>query len=134
MATNLSGVWLFNPERSTLRGATPKRMTVTIDHREPHISKHVQSTTADGKEQETTFEFTVGAETVNIVQGMAVRTTARWQDDELMIESWMKTPARELHFKDFWSISDDGLTVTMAHRNDDLHGQISVLERQITPD
>jgi len=35
-------------------------------------------------------------------------------------------PDRELHFKNHWSLSDDGQTLTMAHRDDDLAGQIAV--------
>lgn len=46
-----------------------------------------------------------------------------------MIESLMKVSDREYHFKDHWSFSDDGRTLTMAHRDDDLAGQISVLEK-----
>jgi hypothetical protein len=41
----------------------------------------------------------------------------------------MKAPDREFKFKDYWSLSSDGRMLTMAHRNDDLAGQISVLEK-----
>jgi hypothetical protein len=46
----------------------------------------------------------------------------------------MKTPARDAYFKDHWSLSDDGRTLTMAHRDDDLAGQTSVLERSSQTD
>jgi hypothetical protein len=32
-------------------------------------------------------------------------------------------------FRDYWSLSDDGATLTMAHRDDDLAGQTTVLKR-----
>jgi hypothetical protein len=41
----------------------------------------------------------------------------------------METKDRALHFKDYWSLSADGATLTMAHRDDDLAGQTSVLHR-----
>ena len=86
-------------------------------------------TNADGTEQRMTFRFETGAETTNPIGGATARTRARWEGTELVIESWMKTPAREAYFKDHWSLSEDGRTLTMAHRDDDLAGQISVLEK-----
>ena len=134
MSTNFSGIWLFNHQKSHMRAQAPELMVITIDHREPHIFQHVQTTTADGVEQGTAFEFIVGAEVVNNVGGLPVRTTATWKGDELVVESSMKTAARELHFRDYWSVSDNGLTLTMAHRDDDLVGQVSVLEKRLGPE
>jgi hypothetical protein len=57
------------------------------------------------------------------------RTHARWDGTELVIESWLETPDRRLHLKDHWSLSADGQTLTMAHRDDDLAGQIVVNEK-----
>jgi len=51
-----------------------------------------------------------------------------------VIESRMTTPDRESHFKDHWSLSNDGQTLTMAHRDDDLAGQVSVLEKSSQAD
>jgi hypothetical protein len=61
-------------------------------------------------------------------------TRAWWEGAEIVIESRMKTPARDAYFKDHWSLSDDGRTLTMAHRDDDLAGQTSVLERSSQTD
>jgi hypothetical protein len=36
---------------------------------------------------------------------------------------------REAHFRDFWSLSSDGQTLIMEHRDDDLAGQITFLEK-----
>ena len=44
-------------------------------------------------------------------------------------ESWMQFAAREMHFCDCWSLSSDGQTLTMEHRNDDLAGQLTILDR-----
>ena len=81
-----------------------------------------------------TFTYETGAETTNSVGEATARTHARWEGMELVIESRMKTPAREAHFKDHWSLSDDGRTLTMAHRDDELAGQISVLEKSSQAD
>jgi hypothetical protein len=47
----------------------------------------------------------------------------------LVIESAMKVADREVRLRDHWSLSADGQTLTMAHPDDDLAGQTSVLEK-----
>ncbi len=80
---------------------------------------------ADGGAQRIAFHYeTTGDETTNAVGDRTVRSRARWDGAELVIESWMETVGRVFHFKDRWSLSDDGQTLTMAHRDDDLAGQI----------
>jgi hypothetical protein len=59
----------------------------------------------------------------------SIRGSARWEGDELIIESWIRLGTREMHFCDCWSLSSDGRTLTMEHRNDDLAGQLTILDR-----
>jgi len=126
---DFTGVWQVNFERSILRGSAPKQIRMKIDHREPTLVQEILFTTASGKEQRMTFGYETGTDTANSIGGATARTCARWEGTELVIESRMKTPDREVHFKDHWSLSADGRTLTMAHRDDDLAGQISVLEK-----
>jgi hypothetical protein len=126
---DFTGVWEMNCERSVLHGSTPRRILVKIEHRDPQLIQQVLFTAAGGVEQRMTFTFQAGAETTNLVGGATARTHARWEGIELVIESLMKTAGREVHFKDHWSLSEDGRTLTMAHRDDDLAGQIAVLEK-----
>jgi hypothetical protein len=100
-----------------------------IAHREPRLIQQVLLTHAGGSEQRMTFTYETDAETINSVGEFAVWTCARWEGRELLIESRMETPGREVHLKDYWSLSDDGQTLSMAHRDDDLAGQISVFEK-----
>jgi hypothetical protein len=124
----------MNFERSILRGSAPKRILVRIEHREPRLIQQILFTNAGGTEQRMTFTYETDVETTNSVGEGKARTHARWEGMELVIESRMKTPGREVHFKDHWSLSDDGRTLTMAHRDDDLAGQISVLEKSSQAD
>jgi hypothetical protein len=105
-----------------------------IEHREPRLVQQIHLTNADGVEKQVTFAYETGAETTNSVGGAPARTAARWEGEELIIESRMMTPCREVHFKDHWSLSGDGRTLTMAHRDDDLAGQISILEKRTPGD
>jgi hypothetical protein len=131
---DFSGVWELNFERSILRGPAPQRILMMIDHREPHLSQRIHYVDAGGAEQRVTFRYETGAETTNSVGESIARTRARWEGLELVIESRLKTPERDFHFRDHWSLSDDGRTLTMAHRDDDLAGQITVLEKRSPAD
>jgi len=131
---DFTGVWVLNLERSILRGQAPKRIVMQIEHREPRLVQQIHFTSADGVERRMTFAYETGAETTNSLGGAPARTSARWEGEELVVESKVKTPCREVHFEDHWSVSDDGRTLTMAHRNDDLAGQIAVLEKRSLAD
>ena len=112
-----------------MRGAAPARMRVKIKHTEPALVQMIVVSNAEGTESAQTFQMSTAGETTNSVGAATLRTRARWDGSELVIESWMPTPHREFHFKDHWSLSADGKTLTMAHCDDDLAGQIAVLER-----
>lgn len=126
---DFTGTWKLSLDNSRLRGPTLKQLLMKIEHREPVLIQEVWFTDGSGSERRQTFTVEIGAETFNPISGLTARTHARWEGTELVIESRMKTPEREFHFKDNWSLSGDGQTLTMAHRDDDLAGQISVLDR-----
>ena len=127
---DFTGVWELKLERSVLRGQAPRRIAMEIEHREPRLVQKIQLTDADGAEKRMTFAYEAGAETTNSLGGAPARTSAHWEGAVLVIESRVKTPCREVHLRDHWSLSDDGRTLTMAHHDDDLAGQISILEKR----
>lgn len=131
---DFTGVWEMNFKRSILRGPAPKRILMKIEHREPRLIQHILYAKADGMEQQMTFAYETDADTTNSVGEATARTRARWEGMDLVIESMMKTPDREVYLKDHWMLSDDGQLLTMAHRDDDLAGQISVLEKSSQTD
>ena len=126
---DFTGVWELNLEMSRMLGSVPRAMLVRIDHQDPLLVQYVLVNGGDGVERRQTFRCEAGAETTNLISGLDCRTRARWEGLELLIESWMKTPARDLHFVDYWSLSPDGSRLTMEHRDDDLAGQVAVLGR-----
>jgi hypothetical protein len=124
---DFSGLWQVDLERSTLRGEAPSLILVKIEHDSAELIQELHVTRKDGTESAVVFRFdTSGQETTNA----QVRSVVRWIDSELLIESWIEAKDRVLHFKDYWSLSPDGNTLTMAHRDDDLSGQTSVLRRR----
>ena len=131
---NFTGVWKLNLEKSTMRGALPKQILMNIEHRDPSLIQQILLTDANGREQRHVFTCRVGVEVSNSFGGIELRTSAQWYGGELVIESRMNTGGRDFYFKDHWSLSEAGRTLTMAHRDDDLAGQISVLEKMSDAD
>ena len=125
--SDFSGLWQADLAASTLRGDLPTHVFVQIEHRAPKLIQEMHVTRKDGTESSVKFTYdTSGRETTN----GQVSSLLRWVGAELLIESWMETKDRVFHFKDYWSLSPDGDTLTMAHRDDDLAGQTSVLRRR----
>ena len=80
-------------------------------------------------EQAATLSKTVGwVYGWEMLQRRAVKFS-RWEGAELIIESWMRAGEREMHFRDCWSRSPDAQRLTMEHRDDDLAGQLTILDR-----
>ena len=113
MNLDFSGVWKANLEKSNILSARPKAMMVKIAYSDPALLVEMVITQ------------------MNLVGTLQVRSRSRWVGTELLIESWMNFGGREGHFRDYWSLSPDGGTLRMEHRDDDLAGQITVLERVI---
>jgi hypothetical protein len=130
MSSDLSGLWRADLERSKLLGLAPKALSAKINHSDPALDVEMLITKADGSEDRLRFGgLTTDEEVTNQVSGAQMRSRLRWVGTELLIESWMKLGGREAHFCDYWSLSGDGLALTMEHRDDDLAGQITLFER-----
>lgn len=128
MSPDFSGVWKANLEISKLLGSAPKAVLVKIDHSEPTLEVEMLITKMDDTVQRVRFRgLTTGDEVINELQGLPMRTRSRWVGEELEIESWVNLGGREAHFRDYWSF--DGRTLVMEHRDDDLAGQKTLLER-----
>jgi hypothetical protein len=128
MTADFTGVWKANLEKSKLLGPTPKAVLARISHLDPEIVVEILTTKMDSSEDRLVYKaLTTGEEFTNSVHGLQIRSRCEWNGMELLIESWMDVKGRQVHFRDFWSLSSDGQTLTMEHRDDDLAGQITFL-------
>jgi len=127
---NFTGAWQLVPATSRMLGRPVAAMMTTIDHREPVLVQTVVVIAGDGGRQELRCEYrTSGEDSVNAVGAAQLRTRASWHGEELLLESWLAFGERTSHFRYYWRLSDAGDTLTMEHRDDDLAGQLAVLER-----
>ncbi len=128
--TNFSGLWQLNLEKSTFRGPAPKELLAKIDHRDPNLIQTMLIVAVDGSEQQQTFTYqTNGRESRTKVGSGEGQSRAHWNGSELIIDSVRTTPNRAFHFSDHWSLSSDGQTLQMAHRDGDLAGQVAVFDK-----
>ncbi|HEY4843711.1 MAG TPA: hypothetical protein VIH78_17200 [Terriglobales bacterium] len=126
---DFTGVWKANLEKSRFLGPPPKALTMKIEQSETELHQEIVVTRPDGNEDRMTFNCRInGEQNRNSLHGQPIRGSAGWQGEELVIESWLKVGEREIHFRDFWSLSNDRKTLFMEHREDDLAGQRTVLE------
>ncbi len=130
MSVNFTGIWKANLSRSKFLGPVPVAVTAKIEHSGLELRAEMVVTKADEGEERVVFQcWTNGEQDKSLLNGRAVRGSARWEGEELVIESWMQMGTRELHFCDYWSLSPDGRRLSMEHRKDDLAGQLTVLDR-----
>ena len=127
---NFSGVWEADVTKSKFVGPAPARLHVTLDHQDPELQEHLVTMRTDGSVSRAVFVCRItGKEGTLQFGGNPMRGTAYWQGDELVIESWIKLGDGEVFLRDCWSLSSDGHTLTMEHRNDHLAGQRVLFER-----
>jgi hypothetical protein len=130
MTVNFSGVWNANLRQSRLLGPAPKAISIKIEQSELELKEEVLVTKLDGSEDRLVFQCSVtGEKDRSLLNGHPIQGCASWESEELVIESWMQLAGREMHFCDRWSLSSDRQTLIMEHREGDLAGQITVLNR-----
>jgi len=129
MSTNFSGVWNANLSASKFLGPVPRAIKITISYSDAELREEILLTQLDGRENRAVFTCSINKGSQGLLNGQAIRSSTRWEGNELLIESWVQLGTREMYFCDCWSLSPDGQTLRMEHRNDDLAGQLTLLER-----
>ena len=129
MQPDFTGVWQLDREGSRFTGPSPASLVMKIDHRGPDLTQQILATDEKGAEQRRIFTCRIGEETISAISETTLHSHAFWQGTELLIETRMTRQGRDLLFRDFWSLSEDGACLTMAHRDDALAGQTVRLTR-----
>ena len=109
--SRVTGLWEADLTRSRLTGHEPRRILMKIAHAGEELKHAVLVTRDNGEEQRMV---------------VAYESVRAGDTGEIVVEITYGAKV----FRDYWSLSDDGQTLTMAHRDDDLAGQITVLERR----
>lgn len=131
---NFSGNWKLNAGKSDFGAMpAPDSRTDKIVHEDPALT---DSFTQNGQMGEVTAEFkysTDGKETTNHIRGNEVKSTAKWEGDDLVIAGKTQFNGAEVALSDRWSLSADGKTLTIQRHVNSPMGETDqkiVLEKQ----
>jgi len=91
---------------------------MVIEHSEPELEEELCVKRIDGSEERIILRWwTNGEQGKTAVNGGPIRGHARWAGEELRVESWIRVGAREMYFRESWSLSADGQRLNMEHRD-----------------
>jgi hypothetical protein len=113
-APNLSGQWKMNVVKSDF-GPTPapEILTRTIKHNDPVLEYTTYNKGRQGEVTSSIKYTTDGKPCTNKIQGSDSKGTAKWQGDNLVIESTREFQGMQISFKEIWTLSDGGKTLTI---------------------
>jgi hypothetical protein len=111
---NLNGVWKMDPARSDFgAGPVSESRLDKIDINGVNLKDTITQKLQHGAESTYDMIYTIdGKECTNHVRGTLVKSTARWEGEELAIDSQVFS-LREADIQDRWSLSADGKTITL---------------------
>lgn len=109
--TNFSGTWKMVPDKSEFgHGPAPDSRIDRISHEDPNFKDTITQGNRQGEISYDMVYSTDGKPSTNTVRGNQVKSVARWEGDDLVIESKVGMRAE---VKDRWSLSPDGKTLTI---------------------
>jgi len=108
-----NGTWKMDAAKSEFgSGPAPQSRTDRITYADPALKDTITQNLGGN---ETTYDMnytTDGKECDNKVRGNRVKSTAKWEGEELVVDSKVFA-MREAAMKDRWSVSADGKTLTL---------------------
>ena len=117
-ATNFSGEWKMNASKSDfgpMAAQAPQVLTRTIKHSDPALEIATHQKGAAG-ETNTQLKYTTdGKECVNKLPNGDAKGTAKWQGDNLIVESVREVQGTEIKAKETWTLSDGGKVLTILN-------------------
>jgi hypothetical protein len=131
---NFSGNWKLNAAKSDFGAMpAPDSRIDKITHEDPDLK---DAYTQSGQMGEMTAEMkysTDGKETTNTVRGNEIKSIAKWDGDDLVIDGKANFNGADVTLKDRWALSADGKTIVIQRHVNSPMGETDqkiVLEKQ----
>jgi hypothetical protein len=128
--TDFSGTWKLNPSKSDFgQMPAPDSITEKITHQDPSLKANVATT--GGMQGDMTYDMsytTDGKECVNHIGDNELKSTLKWDSDDLVVESKGSFGGDEFTAKGRWSLSSDGKTLTVTQHFTSAMGEGDVKE------
>jgi hypothetical protein len=116
-APDFSGIWKWNSQKSRPDGPPPENMRVKIEQHANDLTMTMGVLTREGEEL-TTYRYRVGSDdNQNTMHGAPMKSSAKWKDGALVIDSVAKFGDAELRLGDLWTLSSDGRTLSLAEHH-----------------
>jgi hypothetical protein len=111
---DLNGVWVMNPSRSDFgTGPVSASRLDKIVLEGVNLKDTITQKLQRGPESTYDMIYTIdGKECTNHVRGNLVKSTAKWEGGELVIDSKVFA-LREAAIQDRWALSEDGRTISL---------------------
>jgi hypothetical protein len=128
--TDFTGTWKIDMAKSDFGPIpAPDSVTMKIAHQDPTLKANVAST--GGPNGDMTYDTaytTDGKECVNHMGENEIKSTLKWDGDDLAIESKGSFGGGEFTAKGRWNVSADGKTLTITQHYTSAMGEADVKE------
>jgi hypothetical protein len=115
--SDFSGTWKANIGKSDFGPAPPPdTMIQKIVHEDPSLKINLAQTGGTGDIAYDTVYTTDGKECVNRIGDNEIKTTLKWEGDDLVADSKGSWDGNDFTAKDRWTLSDGGKTMTVQRR------------------
>lgn len=132
---DFSGEWTLNLDRSEYGAQpAPKKLVQRIEHKEPTVKVAASEVSPLDLEVKTDLVYsTDGKEVSNQMLGTAVKSTVKWEGEELVIQSRAEFGGRSVEMKDRWRLVEAGTTLIVQRHIEGVAGafdQTLVLDKK----
>ena len=131
---NLSGEWKLNVAKSDFGPApAPEKLIRTIDHKDPVLKSSTVQSGPQGEVKSELSYTTDGKESINKSPRGESKGVAKWDGDNLVIDSKREIQGMEITQHEVWTLSSDGKILTIVNKLSTPQGDFeikTVLEKQ----
>ncbi len=114
---NLSGVWRYNPQKSSASSHPPEEMRAKIEQNGADITITIRVRN-NGVEETNVKRLRIGSsDNRNEIHGAPMVSKSAWDGAALAVDSVAKFGDQELRMADRWTISADGQVLTSVQRH-----------------
>jgi len=128
--SDFSGTWKLNAGKSDFGPIpAPDSITQKITHQDPSINAHVATTGGPNGDQTYDATYTTdGKECVNHMGENELKSTLKWDGDDLTVESKGSFGGADFTAKGRWNLSSDGKILTITQHYTSPMGEADVKE------
>jgi hypothetical protein len=123
-AKDFSGTWVLNVMRSEFAGETPPSSKMQqVEHKEGELVVTIDEIGERGTVHGVARYAIDGQDSINDVLGHPMTSSISWDGAVMIMRTWGRFGNTDIMLVDRWSLSPDGMTLTIA-REFHGHGQI----------